>query len=122
MMNKDRGVDAYIARCPKKAQAKLQEVRTAMREAEPKAEEVISYSMPGYRYDGYSYKGMFAWFGMQSRHIGLYLRPPTIANHRTELAKYKTTKSAVHLPLDERIPVPLVKKLVRASAKIMKEG
>ena len=114
-------VDAYIARCPKKVQPKLREVRKVIRALVPDADEHISYSMPGYSYEGYDYKGMFAWFGLQSEHIGLYLRPPTIKNHKRELAGYKTTKSAVHLQFDKKIPAPLIRKLVKASLKIMKE-
>lgn len=47
-------------------------------------------------------------------YIGLYLRPPVIAEHARELAGYKTTKSAVQFPLDEKLPPPLVKKLMKA--------
>jgi uncharacterized protein YdhG (YjbR/CyaY superfamily) len=65
----------------------------------------------------YNYKGRLAWFGLQRRHIGLYLRPPIVEEHKKELAGYETTKSAVHLLLDEQIPVPLVKKLVLARMK-----
>jgi uncharacterized protein YdhG (YjbR/CyaY superfamily) len=89
--------------------AKLEEVRAAIREVAPTATESISYKMPYY-----SYKGRLAWFGLQSRHIGLYLRPPIIDEHKKELASYETTKSAVHLPLDKKVPVSLVKKLVKA--------
>jgi uncharacterized protein YdhG (YjbR/CyaY superfamily) len=70
----------------------------------------------------YSCKGRLAWFGFQKGHIGLYLRPPVIAEHRKELAGYVTTKSAVHLPLDERIPVQLIKKLVKARMKKNEAG
>ena len=63
----------------------------------------------------YACKGRLAWFGLQSQHIGLYVRPPVIDEHRAELSAYVTTKSAVHLPLDEGIPVGLVKKLIRAA-------
>lgn len=117
-----KNVDAYIAKCPKNVQAKLKEIRAAIRKAAPGATETTSYfQMPGYFYPGdYYYNGMFAWFALQKSHIGLYLRPPTIQNHKTELAAYATTKSAVHFPLDEEIPAPLVKKLVKASIKIMK--
>jgi uncharacterized protein YdhG (YjbR/CyaY superfamily) len=83
---------------------------------------VISYSLPGYCYPGYDFKGMFAWFGLQKSHIGLYLRPPTIENHRIELAGYRTTKSAVHLPTNRKIPVQLIQKLVRASVRVMKHA
>ncbi len=77
------------------------------------ARESISYKMPYY-----SYKGRLAWFGLQRAHIGLYLRPPVIEEHRKDLEGYVTTKSAVHLRLDRRIPVPLIKKLVKARMKI----
>jgi uncharacterized protein YdhG (YjbR/CyaY superfamily) len=93
-------------------QGKLKEVRAAIREAAPTAVESISYKMAYY-----SYKGRLAWFGLHTAHIGLYLRPPVVEEHKKELAGYVTTKSAVHFPLDERIPVPLIKKLVKARMK-----
>jgi uncharacterized protein YdhG (YjbR/CyaY superfamily) len=113
-------VDAYIAECPAAVRGQLTSLRNAIRAVSPGATELISYSMPGYSYPGYDYKGMFAWFALQRGHIGLYLRPPTIKDHRRELAEYGTTKSAVHLPLGGKIPVPLVQKLVRASIRITK--
>ncbi len=118
---KSKEVDEYIAKRPKKIQGKLREVRKAIRETVPDATELISYQMPGYSYPGYNYKGMFAWFGLQSNHIGLYLRPPTISVHKKELEGYTTTKSAVHIPLDKKIPVQLIKRLVKASKKLMKD-
>jgi uncharacterized protein YdhG (YjbR/CyaY superfamily) len=114
-------VEAYIARCPAPVRGKLVRVRNAIRAAAPDANEVISYQIPGYSYPGYGHNGMFAWFGLQSHHIGLYVRPPTIENHRKELAGYTTTKSAVHLRLDCEIPTRLIQTLVRASVRVMKE-
>jgi uncharacterized protein YdhG (YjbR/CyaY superfamily) len=117
-----KDVDAYIANSPKKVQGRLKEIRAAIREAAPGANETMSYfQMPGYYYPGYDYNGMFAWFGLQKSNISLLLRPPTIQTHEKELAEYSKTKAAVHLPLDGNIPVPLVKKLVRASLKTMKD-
>lgn len=117
-----RAVDEYIARAPDPARRGLETLRTAIRAAAPDAREVISYRMPGYSYPGYPFKGMFVWFGLQRHHVGLYLRPPTIENHRDELAGFVTTVSAVHLPLDREIPVGLVQRLVRASAGVMRGG
>lgn len=114
-------VDAYIAQAPAELRPQLQSVRRAIRRSLPDATEVFSYRMPGYSYPGYRYKGMVAWFGLQRNHIGLYLRPPTIARLRDALAEYGTTKSAVHLPLDREIPTRLIQKLVRASARIVRE-
>ena len=46
-------------------------------------------------------------------YIGLYIPPPIIGDHEAELEGYTTTKSAIHLPAD-RLPVALVRKLIRA--------
>jgi uncharacterized protein YdhG (YjbR/CyaY superfamily) len=107
-----KGVDSYIARAPKEVRSKLMEVRAAIREVAPNAVESISYRMPYY-----SYKGRLAWFGLMKTHIGLYLRPPIIEEHKKELSAYKTTQSAVHFPLDQKIPVQLIRKLVKARIK-----
>ncbi len=116
-----RDVDAYIARAPKNVQGKLKEIRAAIRQAAPGATETTSYfQMPGYFYPGYDYNGMFVWFGLQKSHLSLLLRPPTVQMHAKELAGYSTTKAAVHLPLDGKMPVPLIKKLVETSLGIMK--
>ena len=109
-------VDAYISKAPKEVQSKLREIRAAIKQAAPGALESMSYQMPYYARKGdLSWNDRsIAWFGLQSRHIGLYLPPPIIAEHKKDLKGYETTKSAVHLPLDKRIPVPLIKKLIRA--------
>ena len=116
-----RGVDAYIAKCPTNVQASLQALRAAIRDAAPGATETMSYfQMPGYLCPGYDYNGMFAWFGLQKSQIGLYLRPPVIQDHEQELAGYPTTTAVVRLPVDRAIPRALVKKLVKASTRVMK--
>ena len=118
-------VDAYIQKCPKNAQVRLGEVRNAIRGAAPDAVEGIrQFRIPSVAYPGYShgvYDGVFVWYGLQRNHVGLYLRPPTISDHKRDLVGYVTTKSAVHLPLDRRVSAPLIKKLVKASIKVMKE-
>jgi uncharacterized protein YdhG (YjbR/CyaY superfamily) len=117
MKNKPKDVDAYMAAAPKKVQPKLSKIRAAIREVAPDAAESISYGMPFY-----DYKRRLAWFGLQKTHIGLYLRPPVITEHKRELSGYVTTKSAVQLPLDREIPISLIKKLVKARMKLNQEG
>ena len=107
-----KDVESYISATPSAIQGKLRVIRATIQSAAPKATEGISYQIPCY-----TYKGPLVFFGLQKRHIGLYLRPPLIENHRTELKHYSTTKSAIHLPLDEEVPVQLIKKLVRAAIK-----
>jgi uncharacterized protein YdhG (YjbR/CyaY superfamily) len=106
-----KDVDEYIARAPEEAQDKLK-IRRGIREAAPTAVESISCGIPYY-----DYKGRLAWFGLAKAHIGLYVRPPVVEEHKNELTDYETTKSTVRFPLDKKIPVPLIKKLVKARMK-----
>ncbi len=116
-------VDAYIANAPRDVQAKLREIRAAIREVAPGAMETMEYfGWPGYYYPGYDYNGMFAWFRVRNSRLSLMVRPPTIEIHEEELAGYAKTKAALHLPSDETVPVPLIKQLVKTSLRIMKGG
>lgn len=115
-------VDEYIARCPKEAQGDLAKIRRAIRAAAPGATERTDYfQMPGYSYPGFDYDGMFAWFSFKKPHIRLHVRPPVIQEHMKELADYGTSKAIVSFPMGKPVPMTLVKKLVKASLKVMKE-
>jgi len=115
-------VDQYIAACPKEARENLARVRAAIRAAAPGATERTDYfQMPGYSYPGYDYDGMFVWFSFRKSYIRLHVRPPVIQEHSKELAGYSTTKAIVSFPVGEPLPLTLVKKLVRASLRTMKD-
>ena len=116
------GVDEYIANAPKQVQGKLREIRAAIREAAPGATERTDYfQMPGYSYEGYDYDGMFVWFSFKQPYVRLHVRPPVIQNHKSELAGCTTTKAIVSFPADSALSRALVKKLVKASLKVMKD-
>ncbi len=116
------GVDEYIAKMPKEVQAKLREIRAAIRAAAPGARERTDYfQWPGYSYEGYDYDGMFVWFSFKKPYMRLHVRPPVIENHRKELAGFATTKAIVSFTADSAISMALVKKLVKASVKVMKD-
>jgi uncharacterized protein YdhG (YjbR/CyaY superfamily) len=109
---KPKTVDAYIAAAPKELQSKLKELRAIIREAVPSAAERISYGMPYY-----SYKGRLAYFSLSKAHIGLYIPTPVIEEHNAELKDYEAAKATVRFPLDKKLPVALIRKLVKARAK-----
>lgn len=102
-------VNEYILNAPEDIRNRLSSLRKIIKEAAPDAVEKISYSMPFYEY-----KGRLAYFAFYKKHIGLYIPPPIIENHRSELKKYKTSKSAVQIPMDNPLPINLIKKLVKA--------
>ena len=115
-------VDEYITNAPKQLQGKLKEIRSTIREAAPGATERTDYfRIPGYSYEGYDYDGMFAWFSFRKSYIRLHLRPPVIQDHRKELAGCAATKAIISFPADRAISMALVKKLVKASLKVMKD-
>ncbi|MDQ2937466.1 MAG: DUF1801 domain-containing protein [Acidobacteriota bacterium] len=109
---KPKDVDAYIAAAPKEVRAKLKELRAVIRMTAPTAMERMSYGMPYY-----DYKGRLAYFSNWKSHIGLYIPTPIIEEHEKELAAYETTKATVRLPLDKKLPVALIRKLVKAQLK-----
>ena len=114
-------VDKYIAKCPKEAQAKLRKIRAAIRAVAPDAKERTDYfQIPGYSYEGYDYDGMFAWFSYKKPNVRLHVRPPVVEEHNRELTNFGTTKAIVTFPKNKEIPIALVKKLVKASIKAMK--
>jgi Uncharacterized conserved protein len=115
-------VDEYIAKCPKEAHDKLKKIRAAIRGVAPDATERTDYfQIPGYSYEGYDYDGMFAWFSFKKPNVRLHVRPPVIEEHKKELVGCVTTKGIVTFPEDKEIPITLVKKLVKASIKVMKD-
>jgi len=115
-------VGEYIAKCPKEARGGLAKVRAAIQAAAPGATERTDYfQWPGYSYPGFDYDGMFVWFSFKKPHIRLHVRPPVIQEHRKELAGYATTKAIVSFPMGKPVPTTLVKKLVKASLKVMKD-
>lgn len=118
-----KNVDDYIAKAPKGLRGKLRQVRAAIRSVAPSAIEGIGYHMPYYAYKAdlsWADKSI-VWFALQNTHIGLYLPPPMIAKHKRDLKGYKTTKSAIHIPLDKKIPVALIRKLVSVRVKIIQK-
>ncbi len=112
-MKKTKSVEAYIAGAPGPLRAKLKQMRSAIQKAAPKAEEKISYGMPYY-----GYKGRLAYFALMKNHIGLYIPPPILQDHRKELRGYSTSTSAtLRLPLEKKLPLALIGKLVKARVK-----
>ena len=105
-------VDAYISSFPAETQAVLEQVRTTIKKAAPKAEEVISYSMPAYKLNG-----ILVYFAAYQHHIGFYPTASGIANFQKEFENYKSSKGAVQFPLDKKMPLALITKIVKFRLK-----
>ena len=107
-----KDIDSYIATFPTNVQEKLEQVRNAIKSSAPKAEEVISYNMPAFKYHGF-----LVYFAGYKNHIGFYSLPSGHKVFEKELSKYKQGKGSVQFPLDKPMPLALVKKMVKFRAK-----
>lgn len=101
-------IDQYIAQFEGKKRALLQEIRATIARTTPEATETISYQMPTFRY-----KGNLIHFALFRQHLGIYPGSEAIDHFKEELTAYKTSKGAIQIPLDQKIPHALIEKLVR---------
>lgn len=106
-------IDAYIAEFPTEVQAVLQQVRAAIRGVVPEAEETIRYAIPTFRYKG---RNLVHFAGFKN-HIGFYATPDGHAGFEAELSKYKQGKGSVQFPLNQPVPLDLIREIVRFRAE-----
>ena len=101
-------VDEYIALAEPKVKKALKDIRKTIRSAAPKAEEVISYQIPGYKYHG-----MLVFFAAWKNHVSLYPAPWKAEALKEEMSAYDGSKGTIKFPLDKPMPLPLIKKMVK---------
>ena len=108
-------IDQYLAQAPRAIRPILRRVRAIVREEAPRAEERISYRMPAF-FDG----GAIIYFAPFRHHIGVF--PPVTGDAALEkaLAKYRGEKGNLRFPLDEPMPYPLIRRVVRARLKALR--
>src|SRR6185503_18386962 len=101
-------VDEYIGLAEPKAKKALRDIRKTIKAAAPKAEEVISYQIPGYKYHG-----MLVFFAGWKNHISLYPAPWRAESLKEEMSAYEGSKGTIKFPLDKPMPLSLIKKMVK---------
>jgi uncharacterized protein YdhG (YjbR/CyaY superfamily) len=102
-------IDEYIATFPPDVQQILRQVRAAIRDAAPDAEETISYQIPTFTLNG-RHLVYFAGYG---KHVAVYPAPVANPDFAAEMAIYGSGKGTVKFPLDRPIPFDLIRKIVK---------
>ena len=105
---KFKDADSYIAMFPGSTQKKLQQLRSIIKKAAPKAEEVISYNMPAYKLNG-----ILVYFAGYANHVGFYPTASGMEAFKQEFSGYKNSKGAVQFPIDRPLPLALITKVVK---------
>jgi len=99
-------IDDYISGFPPELQATLQQVRQAVRNAAPDAEEAISYRIPAFRLHG-----VLVYFAAFQKHVGFY--PPARGDARLERAVSPYAGEKGNLPM----PLELIERITRLRVK-----
>lgn len=109
-----QNIDQYHAIFPSEVVERMETIRGIIKKEVPEAEEVISYQIPAFKFHGF-----LIYYSAYKSHISLShpFSAALLNEFKTELANYKVSKSAIQLPLEEPLPVALIKKLIQFRKK-----
>ncbi len=102
-------IEEYIQLFPEEVKKILQIVRKTIQEEVPTATEAISYQMPTFKLHGKNLVHFAAW----KQHIGFYPTPSGLDAFKKDLERYNGAKGSVQFPLNEPMPLSLIRKIVR---------
>ena len=111
-------VGEYIGSFPADVQAILEQVRRAILDAVPGAEETISYHMPTITLGGRLLLHFAGW----KHHISLYPAPAGDEALERRLAPYRSAKSTLRFPLSQPVPYDLIAQVAKLSLRQRQEG
>ena len=119
-------VSEYIASAPPETRKALRQIRAAIRKANPRITERISYRIATFDIDGKYLLYMAAF----KNHVSIY--PATadmMAKYGKELRRHRSGAGTIRFALDEKLPLTLITKLAKlrvqerqASRKAGKKG
>jgi uncharacterized protein YdhG (YjbR/CyaY superfamily) len=109
MSAKPGTIDEYLALLSSEKRTALERLRAAIKSAAPKAEECISYQIPGFRLGG----RLLVSFGAAANHCAFYPGAHPVEAHKRDLEAYDTSKGTIRFRADSPLPATLVRKLVK---------
>jgi uncharacterized protein YdhG (YjbR/CyaY superfamily) len=108
-----KNIDEYLLNIPENQRLVLEELRQVIRETAPQAEEVISYGMPAFKY-----QGMLVYFAAFKKHCSFFAgNGSTVETLNEELKGYKIAKSTIQFTVEKPLPHALVEKIVKIRMK-----
>ena len=102
-------VDEYLDQFDGEIRSRLIQLRKLVRGEVPEAVESLSYGLVGYKLNDKP----LVYFGGFAHHVGFYVTPNGHEAFAEEFAKYKQGKGSVQLPLDQSLPVALIRRVIR---------
>jgi uncharacterized protein YdhG (YjbR/CyaY superfamily) len=105
-------IDEYINTFPKEIQDILEKLRQTIQKAAPDATEAISYGIPTFKLHG-----NLVHFAAYKNHIGFYPTSGPIEAFKKELSGYKRSKGTVQFPINQSLPLGLIRTIVKYRVK-----
>ena len=112
-------IDEYISSQPEKQALLLRELRNAILEAVPDAEETFNYGVPAFSLIKNGKRDQQIMIAGFKNHVGMYPHPTVIEKFENELAIFKQGKGSIQFPLDKPLPKALIVKMVKYRKKII---
>jgi uncharacterized protein YdhG (YjbR/CyaY superfamily) len=110
---KSKTVEEYLSTLPENAKGLLLTVRDLIKNAAPKAEELISYGIPAFKLNGRN----LIYFAGWKEHISIYPIPAGDAAFQKEISSYQGGKGTLKFPINKPLPISLIKKIIKFSIK-----
>lgn len=113
MMKTYKSISAYISAESGNIRKNLELIRKTIQQVAPKATEAIKYGIPTYVLMGKN----LIHFATFNTHYGLYPGSQAIIVFKKELTNYDCSKGTIRFPLDKKIPVGLISRIVKYRVK-----
>jgi uncharacterized protein YdhG (YjbR/CyaY superfamily) len=101
-------VTGYITTQALSVVDKLNTIRQLIVDTCPDVVESISYGMPAYKY----HNKPLIYFAAFPHHIGIYATPSANIAFAKQLSGYKQGKGSVQIPLDQDLPLGLIRDII----------
>jgi uncharacterized protein YdhG (YjbR/CyaY superfamily) len=106
-----KDVDDYLKKLPSEQRAALENIRQSIKAMSPEITELISYSIPSFKYKG----RQFVAFAAYPTHFNFLIMSYAIMDtYKSELKRFETDKATIRFKVDKPLPASLLKKLVKA--------
>jgi len=103
-------VEGYLAGVPEAARNTFDKLRATVLLVVPaEATETISYGIPAIWHGN-----VVVWYAAFAGHCSLFPTAAVIEEFKEELKGYTTSKGTIQFPVDEPVPIGLVKRIVKA--------
>jgi uncharacterized protein YdhG (YjbR/CyaY superfamily) len=101
-------ITEYEATLPVRSKMMFRAIRKVITAAIPGVEATISYNIPAFKYEGRIIVSVGVW----KDHIGMYPVPSGSVAFSKAIERYRQGKSSVHFPINEPLPLKLIKTFV----------